>query len=88
MLPVWNKGSGKVERCCTWSPPVNRLPAPLALRPQLAGCGLRLSSGDSLGLLCNSGSGTSMSGLASHCMLASLGDDDDLNSRRFTGLPR
>jgi hypothetical protein len=26
-----------------------------------------------------------MSGLASHCMLASLGDEDDLNSRRFTG---
>ena len=79
------QGQRQVERCCTWSRPANRRPAPLAFRPQLLDAAFGLSSGDSLGLLCNSSSGTSISGLASHRMLASLGDDDDLNSRRFTG---
>lgn len=86
VLPVWNKGSGKVE-------------ALLYLEPtgeQMAGArwhfgngsldaAFGLSSGDSLGLLCNSSRGTSISGLASHCMLASLGDEDDTLSRRFSG---
>jgi len=86
VLPVWNKGSGKVE-------------ALLYLEPtgeQMAGArwhfgrgsldaAFGLSSGDSLGLLCNSSRGTSISGLASHCMLASLGDEEDTLSRRFSG---
>lgn len=36
-----------------------------------------LTSGDSLGLLCNSSRGTNISGLASHCLLAGIGDDEE-----------
>src|SRR5690606_42084363 len=42
------------------------------------------SSGDSRGLLGNSSRGTSIGGLASHCMLASLGDDDDNDGRHIS----
>lgn len=76
VLPVWNKGSGKVE-------------AVLLLEPAgAAGPGARwhfgnnsldaafgLDAGDSLGLLCNGPGGADISNLASHCLLASLGGD-------------
>jgi hypothetical protein len=85
VLPVWNKGSGKVEALLYLEPTGEQAAgARWHFGRNSLDAAFGLSSGDSLGLLCNS-SGTSMSGLASHCMLASLGDEDDLNSRRFTG---
>jgi len=78
VLPVWNKGSGKVEALLYLEPTGEQM---AGARWHFGGNSLDaafgLSSGDSLGLLCNSSSGSSISGLASHCMLASLGDDDD-----------
>jgi len=85
VLPVWNKGSGKVEALLYLEPTGEQAAgARWHFGRNSLDAAFGLSSGDSLGLLCSS-SGTSMSGLASHCMLASLGDEDDLNSRRFTG---
>jgi len=86
VLPVWNKGSGKVEALLYLEPTGEQAAgARWHFGRNSLDAAFGLSSGDSLGLLCNSSSGTSMSGLASHCMLASLGDEDDLNSRRFSG---
>lgn len=86
VLPVWNKGSGKVEALLYLEPTGEQAAgARWHFGRNSLDAAFGLSSGDSLSLLCNSSSGTSISGLASHCMLASLGDDDDLNSRRFTG---
>jgi len=85
VLPVWNKGSGKVEALLYLEPTGEQAAgARWHFGRNSLDAAFSLSSGDSLGQLCSS-SGTSMSGLASHCMLASLGDEDDLNSRRFTG---
>ena len=86
VLPVWNKGSGKVEALLYLEPTGEQAAgARWHFGRNSLDAAFGLSSGDSLGLLCNSSSGTSISGLASHCMLASLGDEDDLNSRRFSG---
>ncbi|MBW8776583.1 MAG: hypothetical protein JF596_16695, partial [Stenotrophomonas sp.] len=81
-----NKGSGKVEALLYLEPTGEQAAgARWHFGRNSLDAAFGLSSGDSLGLLCNSSSGTSISGLASHCMLASLGDEDDLNSRRFSG---
>ncbi|WP_312707625.1 hypothetical protein [Stenotrophomonas sp.] len=89
VIPVWNKGSGKVEALLYLEPTGEQAAgARWHFGRNSLDAAFGLSSGDSLGLLCNSSSGTSISGLASHCMLASLGDEDDAigaNNRRFTG---
>jgi hypothetical protein len=88
VLPVWNKGSGKVEALLYLEPTGEQSAgARWHFGRSSLDAAFGLSSGDSLGLLCNSSRGTSISGLASHCMLASLGDDDDTTSisRRVTG---
>ncbi|HBK45402.1 MAG TPA: hypothetical protein DDZ67_02995 [Xanthomonadaceae bacterium] len=78
VLPVWNKGSGKVEAFLYLEPTgEQKAGARWHFGRNSLDAAFGLSSGDSLGLLCNSSRGTSISGLASHCMLASLGDDDD-----------
>jgi hypothetical protein len=78
VLPVWNKGSGKVEALLYLEPTgEQKAGARWHFGRNSLDAAFGLSSGDSLGLLCNSSRGTSISGLASHCMLASLGDDDD-----------
>ncbi len=78
VLPVWNRGSGKVEALLYLEPTgEQRAGARWNFGRSSLDAAFGLSSGDSLGLLCNSSRGTSIGGLASHCMLASLGDDDD-----------
>ncbi|WP_427851987.1 hypothetical protein [Stenotrophomonas acidaminiphila] len=78
VLPVWNKGSGKVEALLYLEPTGEQVAgARWHFGRNSLDAAFGLSSGDSLGLLCNSSRGSSISGLASHCMLASLGDDDD-----------
>ncbi|WP_305805699.1 hypothetical protein [Stenotrophomonas sp. YIM B06876] len=78
VLPVWNKGSGKVEALLYLEPTGEQTAgARWHFGRNSLDAAFGLSSRDSLGLLCNSSRGTSISGLASHCMLASLGDDDD-----------
>ncbi len=87
VLPVWNKGSGKVEALLYLEPTGEQaVGARWHFGRSSLDAAFGLSSGDSLGLLCNSSRGTSISGLASHCMLATLGDEDDNTlSRRVTG---
>ncbi|MET0131675.1 MAG: hypothetical protein ABW207_13505 [Stenotrophomonas chelatiphaga] len=87
VLPIWNKGSGKVEALLYLEPTGEQAAgARWHFGRTSLDAAFGLSSGDSLGLLCNSSRGTSISGLATHCMLASLGDDDDASlSRRVTG---
>lgn len=78
VIPVWNKGSGKVEALLYLEPTGEQaVGARWHFGRSSLDAAFGLSSGDSLGLLCNSSRGTSISGLASHCMLASLGDDDE-----------
>jgi hypothetical protein len=85
VIPVWNKGSGKVEALLYLEPTGEQMAgARWHFGRSSLDAAFGLSSGDSLGLLCNSSRGTSISGLASHCMLASLGDDEDTLSRRFS----
>ncbi len=87
VLPIWNKGSGKVEALLYLEPTGEQaVGARWHFGRSSLDAAFGLSSGDSLGLLCNSSRGTSISGLASHCMLASLGDDEDNSlSRRVSG---
>jgi hypothetical protein len=87
VLPIWNKGSGKVEALLYLEPTGEQaVGARWHFGRSSLDAAFGLSSGDSLGLLCNSSRGTSISGLASHCMLASLGDDEDSSlSRRVSG---
>ncbi len=83
VLPVWNKGSGKVEALLYLEPTGEQMAgARWHFGRNSLDAAFGLSSGDSLGLLCNSSRGSSISGLASHCMLASLGDDDDIAAGR------
>lgn len=85
VLPVWNRGSGKVEALLYLEPTgEQRAGARWNFGRSSLDAAFGLSSGDSLGLLCNSSRGSSISGLASHCMLASLGDDDDDNSHHLS----
>ena len=85
VLPVWNKGSGKVEALLYLEPTGEQMAgARWNFGRNSLDAAFGLSSGDSLGLLCNSSRGGSISGLASHCMLASLGDDDDGNGRHLS----
>lgn len=87
VLPVWNKGSGKVEALLYLEPTGEQAAgARWHFGRSSLDAAFGLSSGDSLGLLCNSSRGTSISGLASHCMLATLGDEEDNTlSRRVSG---
>ncbi len=85
VLPVWNRGSGKVEALLYLEPTgEQRAGARWNFGRSSLDAAFGLSSGDSLGLLCNSSRGSSISGLASHCMLASLGDDDDDNGHHLS----
>ncbi|AEL08107.1 hypothetical protein Xcc3_12820 [Xanthomonas campestris pv. campestris] len=78
ILPVWNKGSGKVEAFLYLEPTgEQKAGARWHFGRNSLDAAFGLTSGDSLGLLCNSSRGTNISGLASHCLLAGIGDDEE-----------
>lgn len=85
VLPVWNKGSGKVEAVLLLEPTGEASPgARWRFGNHSLDAAFGLDAGDSLGLLCSSTSGASISSLASRCLLASLGDDrGEANGRRL-----
>ncbi|WP_173427244.1 hypothetical protein [Pseudoxanthomonas suwonensis] len=86
VLPVWNKGSGKVEAVLLLEPAGDTSPgARWRFGNNSLDAAFGLGAGDSLGLLCNGPGSSSISSLASHCMLASLGaDHHDGNARRLS----
>ena len=80
VLPVLTKESGKVEAVLELQPTgqVNA-GARWKFGSNSIDAAFGLSSGDSLGLLCSSsGGGASITTLASHCMLASVGGKTDV----------
>ncbi|KFA33422.1 hypothetical protein KWS_0112760, partial [Xanthomonas vasicola pv. musacearum NCPPB 4384] len=89
ILPVWNKGSGKVEAFLYLEPTgEQKAGARWHFGRNSLDAAFGLTSGDSLGLICNSSRGTNINGLASHCLLAGIGDDEEDSaaaSRRVSG---
>ncbi|MDR7067857.1 hypothetical protein J2X02_000674 [Pseudoxanthomonas japonensis] len=85
-LPIWNN-DGKVEAVLLLEPTGQ---AEAGARWRLGRNSLTtafgLDSGDALGLVCNRRAGVvgNIGNLASHCMLATLGDDDDNASQRLS----
>ncbi|MBO9716105.1 MAG: hypothetical protein J7507_04685 [Pseudoxanthomonas sp.] len=76
VLPVWNKGSGKVEAILLLEPTGEVGPgARWRFGNNSLDAAFGLGAGDSLGLLCSGPGGGGINSLASHCLLASLGAD-------------
>jgi len=76
VLPVWNKGSGKVEAVLLLEPTGQAGPgARWTFGNNSLDAAFGLGAGDSLGLLCSGPGGGDINSLASHCLLASLGAD-------------
>jgi len=86
-LPVWNN-SGQVEAVLLLEPTGEATAgARWRFGSNTLNAAFGLEAGDELGLVCNRRSGVvgSIGNLASHCMLASLGEDDGINlSQRAT----
>jgi len=83
VLPVLNKGSGKVEAVLLLEPTGEAGPgARWHFGNNSLDAAFGLAAGDSLGLLCSGTGGANISSLASHCQLASLGDDTHPGSAR------
>ncbi|WP_372017708.1 XOO1806 family protein [Pseudoxanthomonas sp. 10H] len=76
VLPVWNKGSGKVEAILLLEPTGEAGPgARWRFGNTSLDAAFGLGAGNSLGLLCSGPGGGDINSLASHCLLASLGAD-------------
>ena len=78
-LPIWNN-DGKVEAVLLLEPTGEaEAGARWRLGRNTLTTAFGLDSGDALGLVCNRKAGVvgNIGNLASHCMLATLGDDDD-----------
>ena len=85
VLPVWNKGSGKVEAILLLEPTGEAGPgARWRFGNTSLDAAFGLGDGDSLGLLCNGTGGSNINNLANHCMLASLGADGAPAARRLS----
>ncbi|RRN58727.1 hypothetical protein EIM48_01430 [Pseudoxanthomonas sp. SGNA-20] len=88
VLPVWNKGSGKVEALLLLEPARGNRPgspgSTWRFGSESLDAAFGLGAGDSLGLLCSNTSGTSVNSLASSCLLASLGNDHEASGRRLS----
>ncbi|HHW4679186.1 MAG TPA: XOO1806 family protein [Xylella sp.] len=83
VLPIWNKGSGKVEALLYLEPAgEQKISAHLDFNKISLDTTLGLSQSSSIGLLCNNGIGISMMGLTTHCMLASLDEISPNNGNR------
>jgi len=85
-LPVWNQGSGKVEAVLLLEPAGDAAPGARWRfgNNHSLDAAFGLGAGDSLGLLCSSTGGASITSLASRCLLASLGDDNLSGGRRLS----
>ena len=76
VLPVMNKGSGKVEAVLLLEPTGPSGPgARWRFGNNTLDAAFGLEAGDSLGLLCNGPGSGDINSLASHCLLANLGGD-------------
>ena len=87
VLPVWNKGSGKVEAVLLLEPTGETGPgARWRFGNNSLDAALGLGTGDSLGLLCSGSGSGNINSLASHCLLANLGADarETSPARRLT----
>ena len=87
-LPIWNN-DGKVEAVLLLEPTGQAVAgARWRMGRNSLTTAFGLESGDELGLVCNRKAGVvgNIGNLASHCMLATLGDDDDdaTNSQRVS----
>jgi hypothetical protein len=84
-LPVWNKGSGKVEAVLLLEPTGEVSPgARWRFGNHSLDAAFGLGAGDSLGLLCSSTGSASITSLASRCLLASLGDESLATGKRLS----
>ncbi|AIC10069.1 hypothetical protein D934_07195 [Xylella fastidiosa subsp. sandyi Ann-1] len=78
VLPIWNKGSGKVEALLYLEPAgEQKVGTRWNFNKNSLDMAFGLSPTSSLGLLCNNGTGINMVGLSMHCLLASL---DEINA--------
>lgn len=85
-LPIWNN-DGKVEALLLLEPTGEATAgARWRMGRNTLSAAFGLDAEDSLGLVCNRNSGIvgNIGNLASHCMLATLGDEDDNDSQRLT----
>ncbi|HHW4680809.1 MAG TPA: XOO1806 family protein [Xylella taiwanensis] len=81
ILPILDKGSGKIEALLYLEPAgEQKIGTRWNFNKNSLDTMFGLSPSSSLGLLCNNGSGISMLGLTTHCMLASLDETNANNS--------
>ncbi len=87
-LPVWNNTDGKLEGVLLLEPTGEAAAgARWRFGSNTLSTAFGLEAGDSLGLVCNRQAGivSNIGNLASHCMLATLGNDhDDVDSQRVS----
>ncbi|RYZ74738.1 MAG: hypothetical protein EOP91_01520 [Lysobacteraceae bacterium] len=85
VLPVWNNTSGKVEAVLLLEPTGEASAgASWRLGSNTLGAAFGLDAGDSLGLVCNRQSASSIGSLISNCAVAELSNDNDGTSQRVT----
>ena len=85
VLPVWNNTSGKVEAVLLLEPTGEASAgATWRLGSNTLGAAFGLEAGDSLGLVCNRQSASSIGSLISNCAVAELTDGNDGSSQRIS----
>lgn len=85
VLPVWNNTSGKVEAVLLLEPTGEASAgATWRLGSNTLGAAFGLEAGDSLGLVCNRQSASSIGSLISNCAVAELTDSSDGSSQRIS----
>ena len=85
VLPVWNNTSGKVEAVLLLEPTGEASAgASWRLGSNTLGAAFGLEAGDSLGLVCNRQSASSIGSLISNCAVAELTDGNDGSSQRLS----
>ncbi len=85
VLPVWNNTSGKVEAVLLLEPTGEASAgASWRLGSNTLGAAFGLEAGDSLGLVCNRQSASSIGSLISNCAVAEMTDGSDGSSQRVS----